>query len=144
MILLAHWNFCHADTQICRHHCMLQLKESIQQIDSSLNQWYPNSNQYRFCRKGNSSFLDMYKFILKIDLRHDNLICTNGMPPIFYLWIWFFYLCIWTYLYVWYIDGCCLSVPQIDLSACADRKMVMLYACLCNKPQFYRTDKHKK
>ena len=36
-----------------------------------------------------------------------------------------------------------LSVPQIDLSACTDRKMVNLYVYLCNftkKSQFYRTD----
>jgi len=34
-------------------------------------------------------------------------------------------------------------VPQIDLSMCADRKMVNLYVYLCNitkKSQFYRAD----
>jgi hypothetical protein len=36
-----------------------------------------------------------------------------------------------------------LSAPQIDLSACSDKKMVILYLYLCictTKTRFYRTD----
>ncbi len=43
---------------------------------------------------------------------------------------------------VWHLDRV-LSVPQIDLSACVDRKMVILYVYLricTKKTQFYRTD----
>ncbi len=39
------------------------------------------------------------------------------------------------------------SVPQIDLSVCADRKIVILYVYLCNftkKSQFYRAVTQKK
>jgi hypothetical protein len=40
-----------------------------------------------------------------------------------------------------------LSAPQIDLSACPDKKMVILYVYLhicTKKTQFYRTDTQKK
>jgi hypothetical protein len=40
-----------------------------------------------------------------------------------------------------------LSAPQIDLSACADRKMVILYVYLricTTKTQFYRKDAQLK
>ncbi len=47
---------------------------------------------------------------------------------------------------VWHLDRV-LSVPQIDLSACADKKMVILYVYLhicTKKTQYYRTDMQMK
>ena len=51
-------------------------------------------------------------------------------------------MCIWAYPDVWRLDRL-LSVPQIDLSARADRKMVIFYVYLryfLKKSQFYKTD----